>query len=226
MRYSPLFNTVRVVAAGCLLAIAFACGCEDTEREQQAIRECAADLADGIANRNGEKVANRMTNSSIQLYERLLPIARKGTRAQLLSLPVGERAEAIGMRYGNSRIKLSKANGRAWVVEAVNAGEFEVGECSPETLGKVTVEGDFAKARVLYEGEPAVDLRDEPAYFEFVLEDGVWKLDETHHYQFFGAWYEEMASFSNRDINEFLVDEMADAYDVPSNPAVLDGPVH
>jgi len=209
-----------LIALTCALSVL---GCKDTRREQQAIEECAKALADGINTKNGEMVASRLSQSTLSFYDRLLPIARKGTRAQVLALPSGERAEVIGMRYVMSKADLDKTTGRGWVVAGVTVGGFGVGECARENLGRIEVDGDLAKARVLINGESFVDTNDRPVCYEFVLEDGVWKLDESSLFDAYSAWYEDEAAFNGREINTFLVDDVARSYGASPNMAVLDG---
>ncbi len=175
-------------------------------KDEKAVRECMRAFDRASAARDPAAMATTLAASTFQYFDRLIPLARSGTRAQLMSLRPRERYDVIAMRHRCSAEELKRLSAPFWLKMATERGAYLDGEGETE-LATIKVRGDFAEA-TMRDGDGGLvrDGRDEPLTQLFVKEESGWKYDFQHADKFFNWVLEESAEFAGRDLNEFLLD--------------------
>ncbi|MFZ4575690.1 MAG: hypothetical protein ACOYN0_14945, partial [Phycisphaerales bacterium] len=159
--------------------------------------------------RDAASAASHFSAATFTYWDRLLPIARSGSKAQILSLPPSERYDVVAMRHRCTAAELKTLTGPFWLKLAMERGEY-LGDEMTE-LGSIKVRGDFAEAQVLWEGDRLVDQNNKPVLVLFVKEQGGWKFDLPHNDKYANYWIEWGAKMERRDLNDYLLDMEEDS---------------
>ncbi|MEL6143105.1 MAG: hypothetical protein AAFU67_16000, partial [Bacteroidota bacterium] len=151
-----------------------------------------------ILNDEGEEAANYVDSRTMAYYVDILEKTRTADSIAVESLGIMDKMMVFFVRHRTEEDLLKKFDGRQLFVHAVEEGMVGKESVVNNDIGKITIDGDFAKAQVLSQG------RRMPMWYHFHKEDGQWKLDLTSLFP--AAEYSFHQSLKNmeQDENEFL----------------------
>lgn len=139
-------RAIAVLAVAALLFVP--AGCDDAREEVELTWQ---ELNTTAARRDGEGFARLLSPESVGHFDRLIKVALDAPYAKTQRLPVRERYEILRMRNRMKRKDLSKMDGRAWVVHAVNQGWYGGSEDTVLKIGRIRTSGNSATADIVYE---------------------------------------------------------------------------
>lgn len=187
-----------LLAAVLLALFPFLTGCEPAEAGDVQYYYDAINRAFDSA--DGQGAVALLARRSIEQYDHAVQMAKTGTREQIKNLPGVERGDILMMRHRLTPEELAPLDGRAWLILATDRGwmAHDPDEVRLE-LGRITVNGDTASAEIVVEGERT------GAFYDFVREDGVWKLDWIRVDKLFNRWIAEGAAEAGMSEDEYLI---------------------
>ncbi|MEL6355630.1 MAG: hypothetical protein AAFQ37_01735, partial [Bacteroidota bacterium] len=162
------------------------------------IEQTFNDYKNAILNDEGEEAANYVDSRTMAYYVDILEKTRTADSIAVESLGIMDKMMVFFVRHRTEEDLLKKFDGRQLFVHAVEEGMVGKESVVNNDIGKITIDGDFAKAQVLSQG------RRMPMWYHFHKEDGQWKLDLTSLFP--AAEYSFHQSLKNmeQDENEFL----------------------
>jgi hypothetical protein len=129
-------------------------GCGESE-DAIAVRETWDKINEAYDRRDADYVLAHMAEADFEYYDRLLHVARKGTRAEIERLPPNERATVVSMRHRVDAADIKKMDARGWMRFLVSEG-FLVDD--PDFVDidiskiKLSADGQWASANLVEEG--------------------------------------------------------------------------
>jgi len=153
--------------------------------EEKEIRDCFARYKAAILNQQGETAADCVDEKTIDYYRWAEFKVMMQDRKDMDKIPLLERILVLSLRHNVSYLELFKLTqqgnrigsiGRTYFVYAVDnglVGKESVEKVELTTVNVDSVDGKKAKTTVSSDGKKA------PFGFDFVLEDGKWKMDLT-----------------------------------------------
>lgn len=119
--------------------------CDKHRLDKQQIEAAWNDYRSAGDKRDGEFVASVMSQESINRYGRLLKLALDAPAKECKKFTPTDLLEIANMRMHYTRKDLSKLDGRSWVVQSVNDGQWDTLEADWKlTAIKIGPKGDTA----------------------------------------------------------------------------------
>ena len=141
------------------------------EEDEAAVRAAYESYRKAALSRKGTEAAEVMASSAIDYYEQVRKDALTAPYAQLKGKRLIDALAVLSMRAEFDARTLQRLNGREVLVASLNKGLVNDKSLLKMSLGDIAIEGDRAVAQLRLNGKP------QPVDFEFVREDGRWKLD-------------------------------------------------
>ena len=198
-------------------------GCGNA-REEQAIRETFNGFVAACDAADAPSAAVHLSSATFTHWDRLIQLARSGTRAQIFSLPPRERLDVVSMRHRCSGTELKNLTGPFWMKAALERGAY-MRVAEGVELNTFKIRGDFAEVTLMVDGEEAVGLDGRELELLFVKESGGWKYDLPNNHAYSNWILERASKLTNRDLNELILDvegrltgerPRSDIYDKPN----------
>lgn len=210
-----------ILAAGLVVGMGFLTGCLQS-KDDKAIRE-TYDLANqALTSRDAAALAAHVSASTFTYFDRLLNLARVGTKAQVMSLPPSEMMELVMMRNRCTGAQLKNMTGPFWLKACFEGGDYY--DMDGIELGSIKIRGDFAEASLEYGGFDIVDDSNNPIYFLFVKENGTWRWDIQHIDKWFNSAMESDAAAMNRALPLAILDWEAESSGKKPRSDIFDTP--
>lgn len=196
MRKTTCFRIAAVVIG--LASPFFLAGCNP---EADAVRQAYEDCEAAHADHDGPRVAELLAPEIFTHSALMLKYALDGTPDKIKKLTPIQRSEIIMMRNRCTLEQLEQMTGREWEILGVNNGWFEAdNEFDIEiSLGRVTVRGNTATAKVLADG------RNSGFRYAFVKDGDQWKVDYREAYEVWNEWIREEARYEGMKVDELLM---------------------
>jgi hypothetical protein len=161
------FTLIHVLVVVLLGAGVFSAGCDSRESAVRAADE-AHDRA--LDTKDGPAAVAMLSKDSIAMYDRLIELARTGSKSKVQKLTIPEQLEILQMRLIFDADELKKATGSDYYATSVKIGWRKSAS-------------NFDREKVSLFKDRAVVNYWNPVYhrggaFHFVLEDGKWKDDK------------------------------------------------
>ena len=168
--------------------------------EQQAVRQAWEAYSTAMESMDGPTVAKHSSDSTLKYYERLLKTGLTAPAQQVWGLPPVEMREVLMMRNRATRSQLRGYTGKGYLIYATNQGwGLGGGDDTEWKFTEIKVTGDKATAKMVEvipmsvrnlavlsrrarvrEAARRERQRQARSYtLSFVLEESVWKFDET-----------------------------------------------
>jgi hypothetical protein len=183
---------IRTIIALCLI------GTSDTS-ELQAIRKTFESYKAALLAKNGQKAEPLVDRGTIDSYGELRRLALEGDAATVKKQPMIDRLIIVRMRHQVGAGKLRKLDAAGAFRLGIDSGWVGDESVKQQSLGKITVNGDTARAPLLVGG------RKTPFQHAFHKEDGTWKLDVAAMTRSTRGAFEKLAKDSGMTENDFIV---------------------
>lgn len=156
-----------------ILAIAF----RPEENNEDLIRKSFEQYRTFLYNQNGEGAVSLLDRNTIRYYGDIAELARSADSLKVESLSLIDKLTVLIIRQRASREEILTFDGTSLLVYAIDKGMIEKKSLARLTIGSITIENNFAKARIVFDGIES------PSFLHFCKEEGQWKYDLTSSFQ-------------------------------------------
>ncbi|MBL8990386.1 MAG: hypothetical protein JNJ48_02265 [Phycisphaerae bacterium] len=161
----------RVMALAISMFLVFAGGCDKHAEDKQAIRAALEANRQAIIARDADGFIKSMSEGSLEWFDRVLRLARTGSRSDVQALRPIDRALIIALRNRVPRKDLMKFDARSFITWAMELGWWDAGAEDEETVGSIRVLATTATVKMKLDG------RRTDREVGLVKEGDAWKLD-------------------------------------------------
>lgn len=166
-------------------------------KEKQVI-QAFENYKNSILSDQGEEAVKYVDSRTIQYYAWVLEQVKTSDSATVSALSILDRLMVFSVRHRTTKEEIRQFNGTTLLVYAIQQGMVGKNSVAHNTIGDVSIEGDFAKGQLI------ANKQKTPLYFHFYREEGNWKMDLTSLFPVSRAGLEKMAEGSGQDENEYL----------------------
>jgi len=200
------------------LACLTGCGNEDSAGARKAWEDYFA-----AANaKDGQKAVVLVTRGSHDYYEKMRVSALEADEPQVKSMPLMDQIMVLTLRHNLEASYLRGVTGAQLYSLGVSEGWLAMDEAKGMQVHSVNVKGDTASITVEQNGKRIAST------FQFVKEDGAWKLDVVDLLTKVGpvasAEFSRSAAMMNLSVDEFLLATLEEAYGKPVSPDIWKKP--
>ena len=169
------------------------------KQEEQAVRSVFEKYRSDILNDLGEEAYKDIDSRTVKYYEDLLVWIKKADSLEIETFSILDKMTVLIMRNKMLKEDLLAMDGKKLFVYAVNNGMVGKGSVSNNSIGKVTVNGNFASGQFISKG------KETEVYFHFYKEEGTWKVDLTSLFPISILALDKVIADSGKSENEFLL---------------------
>ncbi|MCB9283860.1 MAG: hypothetical protein H6563_07300 [Lewinellaceae bacterium] len=172
---------------------------QDPQRaEKEKIRNLFEQYNAALLQDEGEVAAEYIDSRTLKYYSEALQKVIHADRATVESMGFLDKMMVLLIRHRASREEILSFDGRSLFIYAVDKGMAGKNSIPNNSLGRIKIVGDFARARALSRG------RWTPIFYHFYKEDGTWKIDLTSVLAGGGLAFKKAVEKSGIEENEFL----------------------
>ncbi|HKB37512.1 MAG TPA: hypothetical protein VKD72_13780 [Gemmataceae bacterium] len=203
-----MLSTSRFVLLLMLCALApLLTGCEKNRADKLDIQAVWNEYWSPSNPTDGEAAATILTSNSFDYYARAMQLAMSASAAETKKLSPALKDLVLRIRTRTTRDKISKLDGRGFVVWSVSQGWSEgVERDEVIELGSVSVHGTNASARMIETGKPTSYMA------TFRKEDGAWRLDENSVYAIIDELIARFAREQGTDVDRLILSQYKDEH--------------
>lgn len=166
--------------------------------EDTLVRAVFEKYRSDLLNDRGSEAVKDVDSRTIRYYSDLLELTKTADSSKIETLSILDKMSVLIMRLKISREELLSFTGKELFIYSVNHGMVGKGGVSRNSIGQITVDGNFASAQLVSKGAPS------EIYFEFRKEEGIWKLDLTSIFPLTTMVFDKLIQDSGKSENEFL----------------------
>ncbi len=167
--------------------------------EDTLVRAAFERYRSNLLNDRGIEAVKDVDSKTIQYYTDLLELTKTADSTKIETLSIIDKMSVLLMRLKIPKQELLSFTGRDLFIYSVDHGMVGKGGVSRSTIGKITIDGDFAVAQL--EGKAAPSQ----IHFEFHKENEEWKLDLTSIFPMAIIVFDKLIADSGKSENEFLL---------------------
>lgn len=169
------------------------------KQEEQAVKSAFEKYRSDILNDLGEEAYKDIDSRTVKYYDDLLVWIKKADSLKIETFSILDKMTVLIMRNKMLKEDLLAMDGKKLFVYAVNNGMVGKGSVSNNSIGKVTVNGNFASGQFISKG------KETEVYFHFYKEEGTWKVDLTSLFPISILALDKVIADSGKSENEFLL---------------------
>ena len=151
-----------------------------------------------ILNDNAEDAIKYVDSRTIAYYGKALELVKTADSAKVNSLNILDKFIVLAIRHRTEKEKILSFDARGLFMYAVKSGMVGKNTVTDQSLGEIEVDGNFAKAKLVMNGEAA------PFYFHFYKEEGQWKMDLTSLFPVSIEAFDHLVKGSGKSENQFI----------------------
>src|SRR5688500_12855175 len=140
-------------------------------RDAEAGRQAFDNYKSAILNDQGDVALNYIDSRTKKFYRVMLHAARDSDSATVAAMSLLDRITIFSVRHRAGREEIVGMTGDDLFVYAVKNGMVAKNGVVRNSIGKVTIDKDFATGQIVIDGRPT------PLVFNFYVKAGQWKLD-------------------------------------------------
>lgn len=152
-----------------------------------------------ILNDKGELAADYVDSRTIKYYSDILIKIKTADSIEVNSMGIIDKLTVLSVRHRTPPEEILSFNGRDLFVYAIKSGMVGKNSVMDSSLGEVKVNGDFAKAEFISNGQKT------PFYFHFYRENNIWKLDITNIFSLGAISLHKVIENSGETENNFII---------------------
>lgn len=168
-------------------------------QDEALVRKTFDHYKTSILNDKGEEAAQCVDSRTIQYYNDLLTHVKTADSATVEKMSILDKFMVLTIRHRATQDEILSFDGKGLLVYAIQKGMVGKNSVSNNTIGDITIDGDFAKGQLIANGQKM------PAFFHFYKETGIWKLDLTALFPLATIAFKGMAADSEQSENDFLL---------------------
>lgn len=170
-------------------------------KEESAIRSCFENYKAAILTDNGTAVLSYVDSRTMRYYSDLAIKVRTMDSVKLVNESILDKFSILRIRQTATKEEIRAFDGKGVLAYAINKGMVGKNSVSSNVkMGKVDIEGDFAKGQLVANGEAS------PFYFHFYKESEKWLFDLTSIFSTGNMALKKMIEESGKDENVFIME--------------------
>lgn len=170
------------------------------KKEVKKVKKCFETYKSSILNDKGEKAVQQVDSRTIAYYTDILNKTIHADSAEVNALGIMDKLIVFSIRHRTEKEQILSFDGVSLLEYSIREGMVGKNSVVNNSIGKVIIDGTFAKGQMLVYGEET------PVYFHFYKENDAWKLDLTSIFSLGNAAFKNMQEESGKKENEFLLD--------------------
>lgn len=166
--------------------------------EEKLVHKAFDGYKSAILNDRGRDAVEYVDSRTINYYSGILEKVRHADSTEVEAMSILDKLMVFTIRHRTPREDILRYDGREVLIYAIESGMVGKSSVATNTIGKVTINENFATGQFIANGEPT------PFDFHFYKEEGQWKVDLTSLFAISTAVFQDMADNSGQEENEFL----------------------
>ena len=166
--------------------------------EEKNIKAAFNNYKASILNDKGVEAVKYVDRRTLKYYGEMLDLVKNAEREQVEQLSIVDKVMVFSVRHRTSKEEIFSFDGRGLFVYAIKSGMVGKNSDVNTEIGKVVVEGDFAKGQFISNG------KETPLYFHFYKEEGEWKIDLTEMFPMAEMALKKMVDDSGLDESAYI----------------------
>lgn len=166
--------------------------------EEKLVRKSFDAYKKAILNDRGEEAVKYVDSRTVKYYDDMAGLVKNADSASVAGLALMDRLMVFSIRHRAPQEEIPGFDGRKLLVFAIQNGMVGKNSVAENSIGDVTIQGDFAKGQFLRMKEPT------PLSFHFYKEEQVWKLDLTALFPISAFAFQKMVKDSGQEENDYL----------------------
>jgi hypothetical protein len=142
------------------------------ESDEELVRKSFDSYSKSLVDNNGEDVIKFVDSRTIKYYSDILDLVKNADSTKVEALSLIDKMMVLTIRHRVSKEDILSFNGEKLLIYAIKSGMIDKGGAANISIGKVTIDNDFAKAQLISYGQ-------ESPYFLHFYKEGQWKFDLT-----------------------------------------------
>lgn len=166
--------------------------------EEKLVRTAFDNYKSSILNDKGEAAVTYVDSRTIKYYDDILNLVKNAAVEKIETLSILDKLMVFTIRHRTPKEDILSFDGRALLVYAIKSGMVGKNSVVNNSIGEVTVDGDFAKGKFLS------NKRETPINFHFYKEDNQWRIDLTSVFPISTNALKKMADESGQNESEYI----------------------
>jgi len=166
--------------------------------EKEEIRSTFEKYNEALLQDQGEEAVKYVDSRTLKYYSTALVKVIHADADAIESMSILDKLMVLIIRHRASREEILSFDGRSLFIYAVDKGMAGKNSIPNNSLGRIKVVGDFARARALSRG------RRTPVHYHFYQEAGKWKIDLTSVFPATAPAFKKLIEKSGQEENEFI----------------------
>jgi hypothetical protein len=168
--------------------------------EEEFVRKAFDNYKSAILNDKGEEAVRFVDSKTIKYYNDILDLVRNADSSKVETLSILDKLMVFSIRHRTSKEDILSFDGKTLLIYAIKSGMVGKNSVANNTIGEVTIDGNFAKGQFVVKEQKA------PFFLHFYKEDQQWKMDLTSLFTISTSAFKKMADDSGQNENEYLFD--------------------
>ena len=166
--------------------------------EQDLVRKVFDSYKSAILNDKGEEAVKFVDSRTIKYYNDILDVVKNADSAKVENHSILDKIMVFSIRHRTSKEDILSFDGKSLLIYAIKSGMVGKNSVANNSIGDVTIDGNFAKGQFVVSGQKA------PFYFHFYKEDQQWKIDLTSLFPISTSALKKMADDSGKNENDYI----------------------
>lgn len=191
---------------GCLLLS----GCTAEEDNERAVSAAFDLYIQAALSGDGEKALEVTDSRTVSYYDEIATKVREFDSAAVAAEPkLIDKVNILTIRHFASKEEIDGFDGKKLIVFSIQNGLVGKEELEKHGLGKITVNGDEAKAQFLLDGKRT------PFNYKFFREAGRWKVSIIHNMNTVESAFETIVQEQGWSLEELIKTVLMDENGMP-----------
>jgi len=166
--------------------------------EQDLVRKAFDSYKSAILNDNGDVAVKFVDSRTIKYYNGIVDLVKNADSAKVETLSILDKLIVFTIRHRTSKEDILSFDGKSLLIYAIKSGMVGKNSVVNNSIGDVTIDGNFAKGQFVVSGQKA------PFNLHFYKEDQQWKIDLTSLFSVSTIAFKKMADDSGQNENDYL----------------------
>ncbi|WP_207420243.1 hypothetical protein [Desertivirga brevis] len=165
---------------------------------QQLVKASFDNYKKAILTDNAKAALAEVDSRTKKYYQELLVKTKMLDSVGVNKLPVVDKFTVLVIRHKLSKEEILRMQGTDLFLYAIESGMVGKSSVSDNSIGNVTIAGDFAKGQLVSKGKAV------PFFIHFYKEDSKWRFNLTSLFPLANMSFKKLVEDSGKTQNEFL----------------------
>jgi len=167
---------------------------------EQLVKNSFENYKKAILTDNANAALDEVDSRTKKYYRDLLAKIKTLDSAAVEKLPVVDKFTLLVIRHKLPKEEVLNMEGNDLFLYAIESGMVGKNSVSDNTIGKVTIDGEFAKGQLVSKGKEV------PFFIHFYKEDSKWRFNLTSLFPLANMSFKKLVADSGKSQTKFLTD--------------------